>query len=209
MSVDSNAIESPASEKRSTRERILQAASTVFAEQGVKGATTREIARVAEVNETTLFRHFQNKELLLKAVVEQSAATIYEALTGPGMSNGDLRKDLTYYAQASNAILIANEPIIRMFIGECTRQPDGARQIACTAWQPVRLKLIEYLKNAQSKGQILSHLDLEQIVEVLASSLMGGMLRRKMVETSFSPEEYLQTVVDVFIRGISPAETQV
>ncbi|WP_373531278.1 TetR/AcrR family transcriptional regulator [Vampirovibrio sp.] len=193
-------------EKLTTRERILKAASTVFAEQGVKGATTREIARVAEVNETTLFRHFQNKELLLKAVVEQSANTIDEALTGPGMSNGDLRKDLTYYARVSNAVLFEKEPIIRMFIGECTRQPDGARQIACTAWQPVRLKLIDYLKRAQDNGQVLPHLDPEQTVEVLVSSLMGGMLRRKMVETGFSPEAYLDTVLDVFIRGISPAQ---
>lgn len=195
-------------EKQPTRARILKAATQVFSEQGVKGATTREIARVAEVNETTLFRHFQNKDLLLKAVVEQAAETIDETLSGPGMSNGDLRKDLGYYAQAANRVLHEHEAMIRMFIGESGRQPDEARQITCTAWQPVRKKLIDYLSNAQRKGQMLAHLDPEQSVEVLVSALMAGMLRRRMIELSYSSEAYLQTVVDVFVRGISTPEYQ-
>ncbi|MEH2385114.1 MAG: helix-turn-helix domain-containing protein, partial [Nostoc sp.] len=45
-----------------TRTRLIEAASQVFASLGVQGATTREIARVAGVNEVTLFRHFASKE---------------------------------------------------------------------------------------------------------------------------------------------------
>lgn len=41
-----------------TRTRLIEAGSQVFASLGVQGATTREIARVAGVNEVTLFRHF-------------------------------------------------------------------------------------------------------------------------------------------------------
>ena len=52
-----------------THSRLLKAASEVFAASGIAGATTREIARVAGVNEVTLFRHFQSKEQLLAAVV--------------------------------------------------------------------------------------------------------------------------------------------
>jgi AcrR family transcriptional regulator len=45
---------------KGTEEKILLAATRVFARQGVSGATTREIARRARVNEVTLFRHFKN-----------------------------------------------------------------------------------------------------------------------------------------------------
>ena len=50
-----------------TRERILVAARDVIGRKGKRGATTREIAEVAAVNEATLFRHFGTKEALLVA----------------------------------------------------------------------------------------------------------------------------------------------
>ena len=47
--------------------KILQAAGQLFARQGFYGTTTREIARLAEVSENTLFRHFEHKEELFWA----------------------------------------------------------------------------------------------------------------------------------------------
>ena len=68
----------------STRNRLLRAATEVFADYGVTGATTREIARVAGVSEVTLFRHFQSKEQLLVAVVKQATALQMESLSNRG-----------------------------------------------------------------------------------------------------------------------------
>jgi AcrR family transcriptional regulator len=45
-------------------DKILQAAGKLFARQGYYGTSTREIARLADVSENTLFRHFDNKEEL-------------------------------------------------------------------------------------------------------------------------------------------------
>ena len=57
-----------------THRRLLEAAARVFARRGLEGATTREIAREAKVNEVTLFRHFQSKENLLSAVLQRTFA---------------------------------------------------------------------------------------------------------------------------------------
>ena len=54
-----------------TKERILLAAREISLRQGYAGATTRQIAAEAGVNEVTLFRHFGNKENIFKAAVEQ------------------------------------------------------------------------------------------------------------------------------------------
>lgn len=48
-----------------TRSRLLKAALEVFAEAGIAGATTKAIARMAGVNEVTLFRHFHSKNSYL------------------------------------------------------------------------------------------------------------------------------------------------
>ena len=58
-----------------TRERLLDAAAQTFSRDGIRGATTREIARKAGVNEVTLFRHFKSKEQLLRSVLQRGLAS--------------------------------------------------------------------------------------------------------------------------------------
>jgi AcrR family transcriptional regulator len=43
-------------------DKIVQAAGRLFAYQGYHGTSTRQIARLADVSENTLFRHFDHKE---------------------------------------------------------------------------------------------------------------------------------------------------
>ena len=58
----------PAAERRKS---IIAAAQQVFAEANLKGARTRDIARAAEVNQATIFEHFESKEDLFQAAVVQ------------------------------------------------------------------------------------------------------------------------------------------
>jgi AcrR family transcriptional regulator len=44
------------------RGRIIQAATALFSRQGFHGTSTREIARLAEVSEVTIFRYFEHKD---------------------------------------------------------------------------------------------------------------------------------------------------
>lgn len=52
------------------RERILYAATDLFAQLGFYGASTREIARLAAVNDATVYRHFSSKKDLFVTVLE-------------------------------------------------------------------------------------------------------------------------------------------
>lgn len=72
------------------RDRIVEAALTVFASRGFDGATTREIAKEAGVSSGLIHHHFQDKETLWNLVgnriteefVEAANASIDPALTG-------------------------------------------------------------------------------------------------------------------------------
>jgi AcrR family transcriptional regulator len=52
------------------REQILAVATTLFAHQGFKGTTTKEVAANAGVTEALIFRHFPSKEELYWSVIE-------------------------------------------------------------------------------------------------------------------------------------------
>ncbi len=62
--------------KQATEARILDAATQLFSRQGFHGTSTREIARLADVNEATLFRNFENKEKLFWAALKSSLSSI-------------------------------------------------------------------------------------------------------------------------------------
>lgn len=56
----------PAAERKKS---IIAAAQQVFAQQNLKGARTRDIAKAAEVNQATIFEHFESKEALFQEAV--------------------------------------------------------------------------------------------------------------------------------------------
>jgi AcrR family transcriptional regulator len=54
-----------------TREKIIDAAESEFAERGYEGASTREIARVAGAQHTMISYHFSGKDGLWQAVIDR------------------------------------------------------------------------------------------------------------------------------------------
>lgn len=66
----------PATAGERTRERILEAALPLFAEDGFAGTSVRAVGRAAAVNVATLAYHFDDKEGLYRACIE----AVYEEL---------------------------------------------------------------------------------------------------------------------------------
>src|SRR5262249_35994452 len=62
--------------KESTRQAILRAALTLFAEKGFYTTTTKAISRKAKIAEGTLFNYFQTKEDLALYFFEQELSGV-------------------------------------------------------------------------------------------------------------------------------------
>jgi AcrR family transcriptional regulator len=65
--------------KEERREEILDAALVVFAERGIHGASTEEIARLAGISQPYVFRLFGTKKQLYMAVVARCFRQTLEA----------------------------------------------------------------------------------------------------------------------------------
>lgn len=63
------------------RDRIVEAALTVFAQRGFDGATTREIAKEAGVSSALIHHHFKDKESLWKLVGQRISEEFVEAIS--------------------------------------------------------------------------------------------------------------------------------
>ena len=190
-----------------TRQRLLDAAFQVCSERGLQGATTREIADTAQVNEVTLFRHFGSKEKLIAAVFQRAVAAQAEFLSEAEPDANDLQRDLTRYARRYDEMLMANEALIRTLIGEARRHPQEAWQVICEAARPMRQRLINYLRAAQKAGSVRRDLDIAPAIDAFTGMLLAGMLRRTALLQflDYSADDYVTTVVDLFLRGIVAA----
>ncbi|MDX2255765.1 MAG: TetR/AcrR family transcriptional regulator [Pseudanabaenaceae cyanobacterium bins.39] len=194
-----------------TRDRLLKTAVEVFATEGIAKATTREIARRAEVNELTLFRHFQNKEQLLKEVVHYITALQAEALDHQEEWTQDLRIDLLHYGKIYRNHLEEHEALVRMFIGEAKRHPEEALRITQEAMMPLREKLIAYLRNGVNRGVVRADVDLALAIDMFTGMILAGMLRQHIspISRGYSQEQYVESCVEVFVSGISPVAVKV
>ncbi|KQQ85143.1 TetR/AcrR family transcriptional regulator [Arthrobacter sp. Leaf137] len=131
------------------REQIVQAALTVFGEQGFAGGSIRTIAERVGVSHATLLQHFGSKEGLLTAVLEEwDRQTIETGLSGvegleyfrrlPLVMSGHLANPgllelfITMAAEASNPAHPAHKFIRHRYDRNLTTLAGHLRQAADT-----------------------------------------------------------------------------
>jgi len=190
---------------KETSQRILDAAIRVFGRDGVSGATTREIARVAKVNEVTLFRYFRNKNELLRQVVLQSCKRYEQVFADVSLKTpDDVRRTVRSYAETYARKLRENEDLVRTFMGELKRHLKLSRRLFVESAKPGRQKFIDYLQAAQKVGLVRKDLDPITATDALSGMLMAGALRRPLTESIYSSKRYVESCLELFLKGIEP-----
>ena len=66
----------PSSEPVKVQQRIIGAATDLFSQMGYNGVSTRDIARLAEVNETSIYRYYPRKRDLFVATLDAEFAKV-------------------------------------------------------------------------------------------------------------------------------------
>ena len=59
---------------QTTKERILEAALTLFAERGCGGTSMRDIAEALGITKGALYRHYEGKEAIFAAIIARMEA---------------------------------------------------------------------------------------------------------------------------------------
>jgi AcrR family transcriptional regulator len=188
---------------KNTGERILEAAIRVFGRDGVSGATTREIARSARVNEVTLFRHFKNKDELLRQVILHCSKRYEHVFTqAPFETEADLRRTVQNFATLFASMLLDNEDFVRTFFGELNRHLKLCRHLFVESAKPARLKFIAYLRAAQKGRLVRRNLDVTTAADALTGMLLAGVIRRPLSKSVYPYANYVETCVELFLKGI-------
>jgi AcrR family transcriptional regulator len=186
-----------------TRQRILTAAREVFSRDGFQGATTREIAREAGVNEVTIFRHFHTREELLHATLKQSCASL-DALVQPEEHwREDLFGSLERYVQEVYVHLRGKEALVRAFTSEAPILSEATRRTLQEFMLKRKALLIARLQEAQKAGLVRTGLDLSAAADLLPDAVRSAMLRHTaFADNPESIASHLKGITDIFYQGI-------
>jgi TetR/AcrR family transcriptional regulator, regulator of autoinduction and epiphytic fitness len=128
---------------------ILSGAMQAFLAGGYAATSMDQVASAAGVSKATVYSHFQDKESLFIALVEQLAQEKFKgAFNSPDPQLLDKEPQIALRCLAMN-LLDNREPqlldFIRIIIGESGRFPELARAFVCHIEKPVHEEVREYL----------------------------------------------------------------
>jgi AcrR family transcriptional regulator len=175
-------------------DRILDAAIAVLIDHGYSGATTREIAARAGINEVTLFRRFESKSRLVQAAIHRDLATTAAAIQA---RTGDLEADLLAVLERYCGTYRSHGALPLVIILEVTRNPELADLIKEPAAAQIALR--ELIASYQADGQLI-----EEPPALAVNALLGPLLAHAVdsqlgIATSAPPTP--RALLDGFLRG--------
>jgi AcrR family transcriptional regulator len=186
-----------------TREKLIAAATRIYALRGSRGMTTRAVAQEAGLSELTLFRHFGTKQGLIDALAERFSRPEDVDRLFDGADTGDLYTDLCAIARNAIAAMRQVEVLIRVQLMEVATHPEQEpflvrRPIAATK------KLSAFFAHRQDTGQVApgnTALFAHMFLSMLLARTIGAPLFRNVI---LNPdEEVIHTFVSVFVNGVA------
>jgi TetR/AcrR family transcriptional regulator len=146
----------------STREAILDAARTGFAERGYDGASIGDIARAVGIAKASVLHHFPNKEELYTAVFERLLAEwfvrVEEAVGGPWDGWKQFDRGLT----AGFEFFSENPDIVRLVRREALDGSHFGVDLGATL-RPMFEQAVGFLEAQMEQGIFREH-DPQQLV---------------------------------------------
>lgn len=182
------------------RQKIIQAASEAFLQNGYQNASMENIAALAGVAKQTLYNHFGNKDALFVAVVDRMCACEDEQMRSTAISSKNVEEVLQQYAVRKLADLtsIENTSMFRMMIAEAIRFPDLGEMFFREGLEKDRQLLVDFLTRQKQAGHL--NIDDPEMAALFFQGALNAYFRPKFIMTGRAPsKEEIQKYVDYCI----------
>jgi len=188
------------------KERILESAAFLFAEQGFTKTTVDEIAREASISKGLVYVHFPSKDDLLEAVLMKASSEWSHAIraekSGPAAS---VPERVTNTLRASFRYAQAN-PILRAILAQDPRLLLPRRKNVDDAiLDKYRADLEQLLRLGMEREEVRSNLDPKHTAEsivLLHSALILELFVAATQRPSDQQEKLVEATIALILNGI-------
>lgn len=187
----------PSKSTEPVRLRILKAAGKCFGNKGLQGASIEEIASMAKVSTSTVYRYFKDKETLIKAYAEE----IGRNKIRQELNNGqDLRSTLLQFAISLLTMLEEDMDLFKIGLTQVGNNPELMAKLSDSPNRSLYI-LTNYLKSQGcSNDQNLSQ---DMAMAFMGMLLAFGFLYPQAYQLPLTNKEKKAAfVVDLFLNGI-------
>lgn len=171
-----------------TGEKILDAAAALFASRGYAATTTRAIAEAAGVNEVTIFRTFENKLGVLKALGERLGRRQAGRAAASAPPSDDVRATLLGYARQEIAGALEDGGLAMRLAYDAQSVPEVAALIGEAV--PSNLAgLAAYFEEQQQAGRLRADIDARVMAEAFFSLTSSYVMYRQVMGAAAVPAD--------------------
>ena len=196
--------------------RILTASEKIFAEKGLAGARTDEIARAARVNKALLYYYFKSKDELYGAVVGSLFQGLQEVIENAAGADVCYRDRITAFVNGYFAFVIAHPNYPRIVQREMMNASEANKVRIVRKYRlPTFRRLQELIREGVRAGEF-HRLDPEQTVFSIigmtvfyfaVAPVLSSVLGRDML-SPHAIEQRRRALLDFLGRGLFKASAR-
>ena len=196
-----------------TRQALVDAARTLFTEQGYAATGTEEIVAAARVTRGALYHHFHDKTDLFRAVMEQIAREVAEHLIDAELSRPAVPSPGQSAARAPDAWDEVRDGL-RAFLDLCVVTDDfqrivlveGPAVLGHEAWDELVARhgsnlLAEWLSRAVEQGRI-APVPIHPLTRLLIAMISESSLYIARAADRAAARQEMGTVLDRLLAGL-------
>jgi AcrR family transcriptional regulator len=190
------------------RHHILLKAKDVFLELGFNGASMDAIAERAGTTKRTLYAHFENKEQLFLAVIDQVSNLLRQKLKAPSDYGADPIEALVSFCGRFQKILVWGPAVrlCRLFTAEAEHFPEGAALAYEAVFGAVQERMEEFMRKrfgqsrkaaARTAEQLMSRVFHPRVIRALfgIDPISEEWVDEDVVDPTFDPAP-IREVID-------------
>jgi AcrR family transcriptional regulator len=192
---------------RARREQILGAATRVFAEKGFSRATTREVARAADVSEGTIYNYFEDKDALLLAILDRLNETERRAVDFEEGMATDFRGFLEQYLRRRMSLIWENQEVFRAVFSEMLVNAELRDRYLQHVVDPTMKIAEENFRLRMKQGEVReadAPLAMRSVAGAVLGVLVLGLLGDE--EINSRSDEVPDVLAGLLIHGLGAAE---
>src|ERR1019366_1495604 len=178
---------------RETREKILESATQLFAQQGYENTSLSQVARQAKVSKALIFWHFDSKEKLYRNALRRTLEPYF-------INVGDLeglgeREQIERLIDLFYDFVHENLNSVRFFLHLTLRgenRPDESLSRVTELYRIFRSSLADIIESGRSRGVFRANVNAGREAALIMAALSGILVQQFMTDEAPIAQELIE-----------------
>jgi len=192
--------------EKDSRDKLIEAATELFASKGFAAVSIREVSQQAGVNSALISYHFGGKEGLYTAVLETQLSVLLQLAEKMQMEKLDPIERIRQYAYAVLNMHKHSPSLIRFFYSELFSPTACFQKIIQNILDKMYKMLCATIQAGITAGQFRADLKAEQaaiaLVGIMNFYFISRPINSQLLPPEACPEEYVEQALGIYLNGI-------